>query len=64
MKEIKIRKFLFSEQELQGKNPYNDSNGNPKDGMVEKSYAWAEAASLFRREFEKEPEPNEQIEKF
>ncbi len=50
MKSIKVRNYEFDISEFESTNPYNDENGNPILGKVEISYAWSEAAYIFRQQ--------------
>lgn len=45
---INIRGYCFSISELLGYNPYNNEDGSPIIEFLEKSYAWCEAAYLYR----------------
>lgn len=47
-KKININGYAFTEQELSGRNPFNDNGGTPIPELTEQSYAWCEAAYIYR----------------
>lgn len=47
-KKININGYAFTEQELTGRNPFNDNEGRPIPELTEQSYAWCEAAYIHR----------------
>lgn len=45
---INVRGYTFSISELTGYNPFNDDGGTPIPEFIELSYAWCEAAYIYR----------------
>lgn len=45
---VSVRNYTFDTSQLTGENPYNNHKGEPVTEFLEQSYAWCEAAYIYR----------------